>query len=326
MRKFSCPSCNARLYFENVTCETCGEAVAFSPVSLRLEKLHRPCANRTFGTCNWCVTESWTRFCIACELNRTIPDLSVTDNLRRWRRIEAAKHRLVYDLLRLRLPVLSRTKYAGGLVFDFLTAVTAPVLMSHADGVVTIDIAEADDATREFHRARLYEPYRTLLGHFRHEIGHYFWDRLVRDGPHLATCRSVFGDERMDYNQAVQRHYWTGPPNNWSQNYISAYASSHPWEDWAETFAHLLLILSTLDTAASLPLAPEGFTLQNITDVYEEPDFQTLVKSWLPLAESLNELNRSMGITDPYPFVLGDRVIGKLQAVLMILRSAGNHV
>ena len=323
MRHFECPNCSRRVYFENDLCSACGTGLVFSPVSLRMGRLdaHRACANRVFGACNWSVEAQQETFCTACRLNHTVPDLNVPENLRRWALIERAKHRLVYDLLRLGLPVPSRLEDAEGLSFDFLSDFNglAPVSTGHSSGVITLNVEEADDAVRESRRSILHEPYRTLLGHFRHEIGHFYWDRLVRDGPLLLPFRAVFGDERDDYGAALQRYYAQGSPVDWQQSFISSYASSHPWEDWAECFAHFLHIVSTLDTASELPLAVSERLSGALADPYREPDFDALITAWLPLAEALNELNRSMGIMDAYPFVLSPAVIGKLHTVHMIL-------
>ena len=172
-----------------------------------------------------------------------------------WRKLEAAKHRLFYTLLRLNLPIETRNENPEGLAFDFLAdqpAQSGPKVMTgHDNGLITIALAEADDAERERRRTAMGEPYRTLLGHFRHEVGHYYWDRLVRDEGRLDPCRAVFGDDSQDYEQALQRHYAEGAPANWQENFVSAYATTHPWEDFAETWAHYLHIVDTLEMAGA---------------------------------------------------------------------------
>jgi hypothetical protein len=296
---------------------------------MRIEKLgqdgRQACKNRSYGACNWCTQTSQTPFCLACGLNRTVPDLSWNWNQNLWRRLELAKHRMIYDLLRLGLPVTNKAEDdANGFAFDLLSNMNGAqkVTTGHFQGVITLDIAEADDAAREAHRARLREPYRTLLGHFRHEVGHHYWNVLIANTPELLAFRALFGNEEEDYGAALQRHYQNGPRSNWGEHYVSAYASSHPWEDWAECFAHFLHIVSTLDTAAVLPLAVGARIWQTLEDPYKEEDFSALIDAWLPLAETLNELNRSMGATDAYPFVLTPAVIGKLHFVHMIVRKA----
>ena len=196
------------------------------------------------------------------------------------------------------------------------------MLTGHDEGEITLNIAEADDAEREARRAQMHEPYRTLVGHFRHEIGHHYWDILLRDSPDLPAFRALFGDERADYGEALQRHYDKGPPQGWRQNFISAYATSHPWEDWAECFAHFIHIVATLDTAADLPLGLGKLSGRALKDPYREDDFDALLKAWVPLTEAVNEINRSMGVSDVYPFVLTPSVMGKLHFVHMIVRKA----
>jgi hypothetical protein len=231
---------------------------------------------------------------------------------------------MVYDLLRLGLPVKSRAEDpAHGIAFDFLSEYPGTkVLTGHDEGEITLNIAEADDAEREARRAQMKEPYRTLVGHFRHEIGHHYWDILLRDSPDLPAFRALFGDEREDYAEALKRHYENGPSQGWRQNFISAYATSHPWEDWAECFAHFIHIVATLDTAADLPLGLGKLSGRALNDPYREDDFDALLKAWVPLTEAVNEINRSMGVSDIYPFVLTPSVIGKLHFVHMIVRKA----
>ena len=248
--------------------------------------------------------------CVACRHNRMIPYLGAPDNFVRWRKIEIAKHRLMYTLLRLRLPLATRAETPDGLVFDFLAAGDIPVMTGHADGAITINITEADDAERERIRGRTGEPHRTLLGHFRHESGHYYWDRLVRsDSSKLDAFRSIFGDERQDYASALQKHYRLGRLTNWPDRFVTAYASAHPWEDFAESWAHYLHIVDTLETASTFGLAmhprhPQTDQLSVAIDFDPRcADFARLVDAWLPLTFAINSINRSMGLPDLYPFL-----------------------
>ncbi len=354
MKLFECQVCGNALYFENVRCESCDAVLGFLPDAQTLSALvaegegrwhalatpgarYRFCANADHDACNWLVPEdSAETRCAACRLNRTIPDLSQPENWRHWHRLEQAKHRLVYSLIRLGLPLANKADDAeGGLAFDFL-ADPGPtfregerVMTGHAQGLITINIGEADDAERERHRQDMAEPYRTVLGHFRHEVGHYYWERLVRDGPALDGFRALFGDERADYGAALETHYASGPPEGWSVRFVSAYAASHPWEDWAETFAHCLHIVDTLETAQAFGLRIEsgtphgGQSLAHAAgfDSYTEADFDVLVRAWLPLTYAVNSLNRSMGQPDLYPFVLSAAVIEKLRFVHAVLRD-----
>ena len=268
--------------------------------------------------------------CLACRLNRTIPDLSQPHNVACWGRLEAAKRRLVYSLLALDLPVINKQdEPERGLAFDFLADpdpgfVDSPrVITGHDEGLITINIAEADDAFRVKMRLDMHERYRTVLGHFRHEVGHYYWQILIRDSERLGAFRQLFGDERHNYNAALQHYYHNRAPANWQDHHISAYASSHPWEDWAETWAHYLHIVDMSETAQAFGLAVEDSTLQKLAiaeqpeapRTTEESSFDRLLAQWLPLTFAFNSINRSMGLEDIYPFVLSEPVIGKLRFI-----------
>jgi hypothetical protein len=289
---------------------------------------YRYCANATHGVCNWLVrADSDDQFCVACRHNRTIPDLSVPLNLANWRKIETAKHRLFYTLLKLRLPLPTKADDPEGLAFDFLanpsggSHLTAPVMTGHANGLITINLAEADDPERERQRKEMGEPYRTLLGHFRHEIAHFYWDRLVANSPALDRFRDVFGDEQQDYQGALQRYYSEGPAADWPEHFVSAYASMHPWEDFAETWAHFFHMIDTLETASAfgLRVRPKVAIDANLaTEINFNPhiaSMERIIDAWLPLAFAANSINRSMGLHDLYPFVLRLPVIVKLTFV-----------
>lgn len=343
MKLFLCQSCGLAVYFENTVCERCGSRLGFLPATATLSALkdnqdgtwqplggdvtaQRFCANADREVCNWLVPASAdTPLCIACALNRTIPDLSDERNQPRWRKLEAAKRRLVYSLLRLDLPIQSKAEgAASGLAFELIadTDPDAPVLTGHSGGLITINIAEADDAEREARRSAMGEPYRTLLGHFRHEVGHYYWDRLVRDGGLVDAFRAMFGDESRDYSEALSAHYANGPQPDWQARYVSSYASSHPWEDFSETWAHYLHIVDTLETANAFglqtrPGIADSDALSHIItfDPYSDVPFAWIVDVWLPLTYAVNSLNRSMGQPDLYPFVLSQPAIEKLEFV-----------
>ena len=194
-------------------------------------------------------------------------------------------------------------------------------MTGHEDGLVSLRAAEADDAVREGVRVSMDEPYRTLLGHFRHEIGHFYWTRLVRDEATLEEARRLFGDERADYAAALQRNYEQGPPADWALRHVSAYASSHPWEDWAETWAHYLHLVDTVDTARSFKLDAAAVGLQyepfdaRLLEGPEAAAFLVLLQGWMELTGVLNELSRSMGVADFYPFVLSAEAVRKLYFV-----------
>jgi hypothetical protein len=289
---------------------------------------YKYCQNYDAGMCNWMLpADSNEDFCAACRHNRVVPDLSLPGNDVLWRKIETAKHRLFYSLLRLGLPLENRADDPEhGLAFDFLADPPEPhaagVMTGHNKGLITLAVREADDAAREKIRSEMGEPYRTLLGHFRHETGHYFWDRLVEDNPaRLEACRALFGDERADYAEALKKHYAEGAPANWQNEYVSMYAASHPWEDFAETWAHYLHIVDTLETAGAFglkvrPRRASGAMAAAIEiDPYRALEMEMLVDAWLPIEFATNSLNRSMGLTDLYPFVISSKVIEKLDFI-----------
>jgi hypothetical protein len=348
MKLFKCQSCGQVLYFENTRCESCGHRLGYLPRAMTVTALEadgdllralaapdkplRLCDNAAYDACNW-LTEAEARLCLACRHNRTIPDLTVALNLERWTLLERAKHHLFYSLLRLKLPLKNRTDDPGhGLAFDFLAdapdAAVPKVMTGHDNGLITIALVEADDAEREKRRTQMHEPYRSLLGHFRHEVGHYFWDVLVRDGGRLEDCRAVFGDDSQDYATALQTHYQSGPPANWQENYVSRYASTHPWEDWAETWAHYLHIVDTLEMASAFgikvqPRISRDGSLSAAVDLdpYETADMTGIIDAWLPLTFAMNSLNRAMGNPDLYPFVLSPAVVTKLSFVHDVIRG-----
>jgi hypothetical protein len=286
----------------------------------------RLCDNAGHLACNWVVAaDSVATLCLACRHNHIIPDLSVDLNLKRWRLMEAAKHHLFYSLLRLKLPLENRIDNPEhGLAFDFLAdspdAKGPKVLTGHDNGLITIALIEADDAERERRRTQMREPYRSLLGHFRHEVGHYFWDVLVRDGGLLKECRAVFGDDSLDYEAALKTHYKEGAPADWQAHFVSQYASTHAWEDWAETWAHYLHIIDTLEMARSFgitvkPRVAKDDSLVAVIDLDPYDSVTTItdiIDAWLPLTFAMNSLNRAMGLADLYPFVLSPTVVTKL--------------
>ncbi len=324
MNRLACPVCASRVYFERTACPVCATELAFVPASSMMiasRDADALCRHREVIACNW-TTEPDRPFCRACRLNRIVPNLSHAGNADRWRRIEQAKRRLVVDLMRLGLPIVPREDDAfAGLAFDLMSnALTfSPIRTGHDSGLITLDIAEADDDVREARRAALREPYRTLLGHFRHEIAHYYFSLLVENRPIVAAFRAIFGDERADYGEALQRYYQNGAAPGWRDNFITTYASAHPWEDWAETFAHFIHIVATLDTAIETSLVGRDASIAE--DAYREPDFDRLISAFRPLTEAINEINRSMGVADIYPFVLTPPVIGKLHFVHLLVQQ-----
>ena len=349
MRLFNCQSCGEAIYFENRFCGNCRHALGYLPITgemaalqpegdhyialTRKRPLVRYCENIDHDGCNWMIPAAQdSRFCLACRHNRTIPDLSVPQNLTRWQQMEIAKHRMFYTLIALKLPIENRTDDPQhGLAFDFLTetAEVEKVLTGHDEGLITINLNEADDAYREKLRTAMGEPYRTLLGHFRHEVGHYFWDELVRDSGRINACRDLFGDESRDYNESLKHYYANGPLPDWQNSYISAYATAHPWEDFAETWAHYLHIVDTLETASAfgLRIHPASTKAKALhADITADPHYaqsvRAIIDGWLPLTFAMNNLNRSMGYSDLYPFILSEPVIEKMQFIHEIIHAS----
>jgi hypothetical protein len=334
MRLFACPGCGLVVFFGNVRCERCGVALGYEPIANRMlatdgQTHWKYCANFQHGVCNWLSPVDDAReLCRACRHNLVIPLLANADNLVRWGKLEEAKHRLLYTVLRLGLPLHDRGERPDGLGFEFVD--TDDAMTGHRGGLITIAVAEADDPEREKRRTQLGEPYRTLLGHFRHEIGHWYWDLLVRDAPVRARFTELFGDANLDYGQALAQHYANGARASWQMDFVSAYASSHPWEDFAETFAHYLHMIDTLETGGSyrIVLSPrldrdEILSTSLDFDVYRNDlDVQTLESAWVALSTALNSFNRSMGLADAYPFVLSPRVNEKLAFVHDLVRAA----
>jgi hypothetical protein len=356
MKTFNCQYCGHPLFFENVWCLRCGSALAFLPDRMSMAAMepvpgengrwqprsrsqdgasparYRLCSNHEqHQACNFAVpAQDPSPLCVSCRQTRVLPDLSVPGNHERWYRIETAKRRLFYTLAKLGL--VSGQPAPGqqdGPQFEFLADVPGqPVMTGHSAGVITLNVAEADDADRLRRRIEMHEPYRTLLGHLRHESGHYYWDRLVQDGGQVDAFRRVFGDERTDYALALQAHYSRGAPADWENHFVSAYATAHPWEDWAETWAHYLHMVDLLETAASYDTritVPGGEArIEEVTDPLEtgQPDFDMLVAQWVPVTLLVNSLNRSLGQEDAYPFALSAGALAKLRFVHDIVTGA----
>lgn len=353
--KSSYCQCGNRLHFENTVCQGCNSGLGFLPDVKELSALvpaggnrwrtsmnnqiYRKCKNyEKHNACNWMVAEEDPNsFCVSCRLSEIIPDLSNPENVKRWHRIERAKRRLLYSLFWLDLPVIDKKVDAvNGLSFrlmedhvhfsEFVNILPERdrVMTGHFDGVITLNIEEADPVMREENRARMQERYRTLLGHLRHESGHYYWDRLLDNTSVITEFRALFGDERLDYETALQNYYNNGPVANWQTNWISAYANAHPWEDWAESWAHYLHMIDTLETASDFGFDVNGTSNADSGQRFDKNylasmSINKLVDEWIQLYVALNEMNRSMGLVDAYPFVLSTAVINKLSFIHKII-------
>jgi hypothetical protein len=354
MKLFTCAACQQVLHFENSVCTRCSHTLAFLPERGRLAAIepvveqpglfvaldadlgaarYRLCGNYTdHAACNWGVAEGDdNRFCRACRLNDVIPNLADPKARDAWIKLELNKRRMLYTLMKLHLPVESRAERPDGLAFAMKQDLPGEqkVLIGHDVGLITINIAEADSPFREKTRQELGEAYRTLLGHFRHEIGHYYWDRLVRNSAFLEPFRELFGDERVSYDDAVTKHYRDGAPPDWPTRFISSYAAMHPWEDWAESWAHYMHVIDTLETARSfgLVISPAISTADELrlkTARLHFDDIDELLGAWAPLSVALNALNRSMGLPDPYPFVLSAPSLQKIRFVHRVVEGSHN--
>jgi hypothetical protein len=337
VRAFSCPSCGQLVFFHNSVCLRCSSDLAFDPVEATMV-VPRPdqvrCVNLGLAACNWLAAgeDHDPELCLSCRLTRTRPDDGDQQAMAAFADAEQQKRRLVFQLLELGLPIEPYDEATdSGLAFDLLSSRFDNVMTGHDDGVITLDLAESDDVHREQVRAQMGEAYRTVLGHLRHEVGHYYWDVMVADSPRdLARFRVLFGDETESYADALDRHYQHGPPADWAERHVSQYATMHPWEDWAETFAHYLHIRDALQTAASFGLAVTGPDIETPDPVDEltahpsEPEDEhpiaDLVADWLALSYALNAMSRSLGNDDLYPFVLAPAVVTKLNFVHRLVR------
>tara|TARA_R110001599_G_scaffold76833_2_gene209845 strand:+ start:1279 stop:2454 length:1176 start_codon:yes stop_codon:yes gene_type:complete len=280
--------------------------------------------------------------CFACRFNETIPDLSIVEHIPLWKKMEIAKRRALFTLKALSLPLQTIAQNPeDGLSFDFTTDRDVndhfvsklqgqeAVFTGHNCGHITINLAEANDVARSHTKLAMGERYRTLLGHFRHELGHYYFDRLIAGSPEKhALCKKYFGDDELDYQASLKRHYKDGAPENWRENFISEYATMHPYEDWAETWAHYMHIMDTLETAKNFSIT--GSTQGRAADKEEvgelnlpqdayffssQTSITSILDTWMDFAIILNSLNRSMGMNDAYPFVLTQAVRTKLSFI-----------
>ncbi len=355
MKFYLCPKCSSRVFFENLVCLQCKTGLGYVVDADTMVPLTDnmapdawiPCANRESLFCNWVLESSQAKsvsdeniqesssdktaapgvLCDCCRYTRTIPSQQQSENQLALRKFELAKRYLFYSLHRLHLPLPDRMQQPdSGLVFDFMVQLPGQpkLLTGHTAGVIVINAVETDDAKREQRRASLNEPYRTVLGHLRHEVGHFYWDQLIANSSYLDKFRKIFGDERVDYDLSLRNHYARVDIDDWHDHHISYYASAHPWEDWAESWAHYLHIYDALDTAKNWGVVvangyDENQLLANEISVREFHN--RLVKVWLPLSQYLNAACRSLGEPDAYPFTLQEKVIDKLGFIHQLIHN-----
>jgi len=340
MRTFECV-CGAALFFNNDQCLSCGRSIGFDAGTVDLialdpvddapaeaavwrdsssDRRFRRCDNWALSGCPWLVApDAPGQRCRACQINRVIPPLDDDVARDQWTKVESAKRRWIYGLIQLGLPLESKAEDPErGLALDVkIPLPNEPVMTGHDDGVITLSLSEADPVVREAAKQDFREHYRTLLGHLRHESGHYYWQRLIEHSDRLPAFRDLFGDERADYQEALERHYAEPHRTGWENRHVSAYASAHPWEDWAETWAHYLHLIDTCETAAYFKMLPAH------TDRVSA--FDDLLDVWSGLVVGLNAINRSLGLPDPYPFVMNDVVRRKLAFVDDVVQSWRNE-
>ncbi|MCV6962729.1 hypothetical protein BST27_23615 [Mycobacterium intermedium] len=349
MRAFACPVCGSFTPFESRHCPNClvelglhvptRTMVATSSNAAVIDgQTWTACTKRADLGCNWLVSEdqdlSARGRCLADSLIRREPDADDTIAVEKLVSTGIALRRLIYQLIDIGLPVDAYWRKDGGLAFDLLSSYSAGerVVIGHAGGVITIDLVESLDAYRESLRVRLGEPYRTMLGHFRHEVGHYYQNVLVETDPgaqrYLDECREIFGDERASYQDELARHYRFGAPPNWGESFISEYATMHPWEDFAECFAHYLHITGTIDTAreSGLILHADRVRFSMQRDVlplpsYEDTPIEGLLEDWKWLSLCFNRVNTAMGKNPLYPFDIPPAVVRKLAFVHKVIRE-----
>lgn len=343
MRNFRCNSCDNVVYFRNIKCLSCDHALGFDPLAMQVVAVEQAddgshkicgdksarsvafCSNRTYGVCNWLAEPDATDgLCIACQLNRTIPNLDEPGNILAWQKLEQAKKRLIYSFLRFGLPLDMSKLGKDAMAFDFISAAST----GHLDGVITIDIRETDAVQLARQKEQFNEPYRALLGHLRHESGHYYWNVLIENSPYIDEFRALFGDERADYGECLKRHHANGPPDDWQNTFVTAYATMHPWEDWAETWAHYLHIVDAIDTAESEGMEPRAKGLNfgalwpfRSYDLYRDGTFFQLMERWFPLTLAINSLARSLGQEDFYPFIIPPAAHQKLEFIHRVIRE-----
>ncbi|MCE0734212.1 putative zinc-binding metallopeptidase [Halomonas sp. G15] len=307
MRVFANPVGAGSLWFDNLATAD-GTPVAYDPQARAFLPMPPFCVNREVIGCNW-IAPKQGAFCRSCAMTALAPDPSIPDAMPNWAQTEAAKRWVLDNLGRWHW---FRPEDPGAPpVFHMLAEGPTPVAMGHAGGVVTISVAEADAVLRTTRREALEEPYRTMIGHMRHEISHMLWWRLSLRDDFLDAFRNMFGDERVDYPSALQQYFHDGPPPGWQSSFLTAYASAHPHEDWAETAAHLLHLTDITDSFVAAGLSSPELPSPH-WDPYMEPDAERLMRVAASLVAGVNHVNRSMGLSDLYPFVLSDAARRKL--------------
>lgn len=339
-----CPRCDQVAELDDLMCCQCGAELGFHPPSLTMVTCGPTgtttddgrwvwCSQRDRLDCNWLRDLALdTEECFACHVVRRRPEADQDSAWEKLAQASSPKRRLLVQLAVLGLPVETFRDQKGGLAFDLLSSKSSGenVTIGHSSGVITIDLAESLDDHREKLRVQLGEPYRTMLGHFRHEVGHYYQWKLVEQTDFIGESRALFGDERASYSDALDRHYAQGAPEDWHESFISEYATMHPWEDFAETFAHYLHITDTLSTVALGGVVLQGERSDGVLErdvvprvSYAEASTEEMVDDWHWLSLLLNRASRAMGRRDLYPFTLPEPVVRKLDFVHRVVGATG---
>jgi hypothetical protein len=337
VRVFICSTCQHELDFESMSCPNCDSSVGYvsdrrdvvvivadGPARYSVDgdsAAQWRCLNASWG-CNWMLpADGGDVWCLSCRLTRGRPDEADPAAVVAWSAAEAAKRRLVFQLGELGLPIEPRSPTTPrGLAFDLVHVPGASAVTGHDRGIITLDLSEADERHRDELRRNLGESFRTLIGHLRHEVGHYYFAHLVGQHDRILEFRALFGDERIDYSSALDEHYRrarTGDDKADLSRFVTAYAAAHPLEDWAETFAHYLHTLDGLQTADSHGLAArsreDGGRVKSASS--SPVSFSSILERWLPVAEMINAIADGLGSSRPYPFTLSPVVVTKLEFV-----------
>lgn len=310
MQSFTCPACDTRVYFDNLFC-VCGQPLFYEPEARAMLNEAEPCANRDAIQCNWVAVPGET-LCRSCAMSDTVPALNVGDNQQLLARAERAKRWVLANLsnwqwftdadggMRPRFQMLSENTGAGRAV---------QIMMGHDNGEIVINVTEADELIRVQRQHQLGEQYRSMVGHFRHELAHFLFDRLAAAPGFVDGFRPLFGDETADYDAALQEHY--ANPKDPGEEFITAYATSHPHEDWAETVAHLLHMVDFTDSFVSAGLSMTG--VPENYQPYADTDADNLLNIAAAVAIAINDINRALDNSDLYPFVLTPKIREKIK-------------
>lgn len=324
VKRLQCPTCANEVFFDSLNCVRCLTGLAVDLAADReMEMIDvaaaTPCTNRATWGCNWPAADGDdTQHCASCVL--VDPGQRGAD--RSMVQFQSAQRRALYQLSQLGVPWRSPSSTADataadGDALDPARATTElrfayrsrnagdVAIIGHRGGEITLDLDEADPARREQIRATLGEHYRTPLGHIRHELGHYVWlNHVATEAAVLDEFRNMFGDERSDYTSSLEEHYARLDDGSWRDDHVSFYASAHPWEDFAESWAQLMHVHDVVETGASW-------------GVVDLPDDPTDARAWLgnsiTASVAANELARSMGMRDLYPFALSAGVRAKVE-------------